>query len=81
MKKIFLFTLIFFLGAGSAHTQDSVYVRITKAKIKQGVQRYWMKEIKTGTKYYTECRCKTERREDEVIAVDRKDLQTKFITY
>lgn len=81
MKKVILFTLIFFLGAGSGLTQDSVYVRITKAKTKGVVQKYWMKDIKTGTQYYTECRCTCVRTKDDIFLVAKKDLQTKFITY
>ncbi len=73
MKKIFLFTIIFFLVAG-CYGQDSIRVRITKVRTSDNITYYWMRNVETGAKYYTECTCKAKRVKGEIVAIAKKDL-------
>ena len=55
---------------------DSIKVKVTKVRTENDITHYWMKDIETGTKYYTVCNCpeRKKRIKGEVVAIAKPDL-------
>lgn len=61
-------TLILLLISASCYSQDSITVKVVSVKhMADGVQ-YKLKDIRTGVKYFTFCRCEP-KKEGEIIKI------------
>lgn len=64
------------LLAGNINAQtDSVKLVVTKVRTADKNQYYWLKDIKTGDKYYTVCECKPVRQKGEVVTIVKRDME------
>ena len=73
MKKLFISTLLILASLILKAQTDSIKVKVIFIKTYNDGLYYKLKDIKTGAKYYTYCRCLKRFEEGEILVIAKPE--------